>query len=364
MKKTQILVSTGIYPPSVGGPATYSKLLFDELPGHDIDVKVVSFDEVRSLPKVIRHIVFFIKVLFRSKGCQIIYAQDTVSVGLPSLLASRIYRKKFWLRVPGDYAWEQSRQRYGIKDSIDDFQLRKYSVRVEFLRSIQNFVANGASQIIVPSEYFKRLVSGWVKNPNKVKRIYNGIFLDEYKKDVNDKNIILSSGRLVPWKGFDVLIEVIAELSREYDLELHIAGDGPDKAALQEKIESMGLSDKVKILGFLDKPEMKRELSRATMYVLNTGFESFSFAVVEAMWFSLPVITTNVGNLSEIVDDGKSGVLVEYNNKTEIVTAIEKVLRGHEYAKSLSINAREKARNFSIDRTLDELTNTINKCVS
>jgi len=356
MSKLKILVTTGIFPPSVGGPATYSKLLLDELPKHGIDVKILSFDGVRSLPKIVRHLVFFLKILVRSGDVSIIYAQDTVSVGLPSACAAKLLGKRFWLRVPGDYAWEQSRQRYGVEDSIDDFQTKKYSFAVERLRKIQRFVASRAQLIIVPSEYFRKLVSGWVKKPDKVLRIYNGVELVNIDRKISNKKTIFSSGRLVPWKGFDLLVDVVLELRQKYpDIELHIAGDGPDKVKLLNKIEEQKAADAVKLLGFISKDEIRKELSQASVFALNTGFESFSFAIVEAMWAGVPVVTTNVGNLKEIVDNGENGLLVSYNNKREFISAIEKILQDPEYTKQISQAGKEKAKDFSIGRTLDEL---------
>lgn len=95
----KILITTGIYPPEIGGPATYTKLLEENFRKIGIDVGVLPFRVVRFLPKVIRHLVFVIHVLLKSVNTNIIYAQDPVSVGLPSLIASKIMRKKFIIRV-------------------------------------------------------------------------------------------------------------------------------------------------------------------------------------------------------------------------------------------------------------------------
>jgi glycosyltransferase involved in cell wall biosynthesis len=186
----RILICTGIYPPDIGGPATYSKLLVDELPKRGIEVKVLSFGSVRHLPKIIRHFVYFLKVLKLGRSTDIIFAQDPVSVGLPSLMAAKIIQKKFIIRVAGDYAWEQARQRFDVKDSIDEFQDKKYGSRVEFLRLIQKFTANHAHAIITPSIYFKNLVSGWLKNKNKVHAIYNGIKLADIEPKERKENIL------------------------------------------------------------------------------------------------------------------------------------------------------------------------------
>src|SRR3989344_3451656 len=90
MGHKKILIATGIYPPDIGGPATYSKLLADELSKHNFNVSVLSFGEVRKLPKVLRHIIYFFKVWRRGKKADIIFAQDPVSVGLPAVLAAEI----------------------------------------------------------------------------------------------------------------------------------------------------------------------------------------------------------------------------------------------------------------------------------
>ena len=129
MKRIKLVIATGIYPPSIGGPATYSKLLYDKFPSMGIDVSVETFDSVRMYPRVISHIIYFVRLLNTAIGKDIILAQDTVSVGLPALCVSKILRKPFFVRVPGDYAWEQSVQRFDVKEGIDEFQTKKYGLR-------------------------------------------------------------------------------------------------------------------------------------------------------------------------------------------------------------------------------------------
>jgi hypothetical protein len=78
----KILLATGIYPPEIGGPATYAKLLSDELPKRGIEVDVLPFREVRKYPRGIRHGIYFLKILSRSRGVDIIFTQDAISTGL------------------------------------------------------------------------------------------------------------------------------------------------------------------------------------------------------------------------------------------------------------------------------------------
>ncbi len=353
----RILVATGIYPPDIGGPATYSALLKEELPKRGLEVGIVTYGPAgvsRKLPKGLRHLAYFWRVLRESKGADIIFAQDTVSAGLPAMLAARIAGKNFFIRVAGDHAWEQAVQRFGVKSGIDEFQKKKYGWRVELLRAVQKFVVNQADLVITPSKYFRRLVSGWVKHPNAVRVIYNGIKLREAipPKNGGREKLILSAGRLVPWKGFAALIEAMTELP---DWRLAIAGEGPERENLEKKIGELNLSERVRLVGALPSGELRRYLGRAAVFVLNTSFESFSFQVVEAMNAGVPVITTRIGNLEEIITDGEEGVLVEPDNTGQIIAAVHRIEGDAGLRKKIIENAKRKAQQFSIENTLNNL---------
>jgi glycosyltransferase involved in cell wall biosynthesis len=348
----KILVATGIYPPDIGGPATYSKLLFDELPKKGVEVEVLSFGEVRHLPKIIRHFVYLLKLLKKGKNIDLIFAQDTVSVGLPALFAAKILRKKFFVRVPGDYAWEQSVQRFGVKETIDDFQNKKYGWKVELLKKIQKITVDGADKVIAPSLYFQRLVSGWVKDKSKVYCIYNGIDLSIANKfpDIQYKpKTIISAGRMVPWKGFNILIEIMKDLP---DWQLSIVGDGPQKEELLKFTKENNLENRVIFLGQIKREDLMKKLKESELFILNTHFESFAFQIVEAMAMGTPVITTNIGNLGEIIENGKEGILVTPDDKKAIMEAMENISLNRN---QILEEAKIKSRRFSIENTLDEL---------
>lgn len=359
----KILIATGIYPPDIGGPATYSKLLKDELSKRGYIVEILSFGEVRGLPKIIRHIVYFLKIIKRSRKCDIIFAQDPVSVGFPAMIASKILRKKFLIRVAGDYAWEQAVQRFGVLDGINEFQSKKYGLKVELLRFIQKFVVGKADKVITPSHYFKNIVSGWIGEGDKVEAIYNGIDLSssqiigEKPKSSSFKKII-SAGRLVPWKGFMALIKIMKYLP---EWQLIIAGDGPMKNDLKTLITQLNLEDRVKLAGAMPREELLSELKMSDLFILNTSFESFSFQTVEAMHLGVPVIVTNIGNLKEIVEDGKEGILTEPNNEKQILSAIKKIDGDKNFRNSIIQNAKNKSERFSISKTLDRLAEVMAK---
>jgi glycosyltransferase involved in cell wall biosynthesis len=368
-KNTKILIATGIYPPSVGGPATYSKLLNDELPKLGFGVEVLSFDEVRYLPKIIRHLVYFFKCLSRGFGVDIIFAQDPVSVGFPALFASRILGKRFILKVVGDYAWEQfQNESVKIKNqkfvTPEEFQTQKFGLITEFRRKIERFVAKSADKIIVPSEYLKKIVMMWGVKEEKIKVIYNsfdGVDIPGSKEEIRKElglngKIILSAGRLVPWKGFDTLIKLMPEvISKFSDARLLIAGSGLDEKSLKSLTRELGLDSEVLFLGALSRANLLKHIKASDVFVLNTGYEGFSHLLLEVASAGIPIISTDVGGNVEIIESVKDGVLVGYNDEIAISEAIKKVLTEEAFTKEIALNAQKKVKLFTKERMLESL---------
>lgn len=357
----KILICTGIYPPDIGGPATYSKLLFEELPKKGIEVEVLSFGKVRHLPKVLRHFAYFIETLKQASGVDLIYAQDPVSVGLPAILASKILSKKFVLKIVGDYAWEQYQQIKCI-DFVtpEDFQNKKYDFVTEMRRKIERWVAKKADRIVVPSNYLKKIVMMWGITQKKIEVVYNAFApknIIETKEELRQKfnfeeKIIFSVGRLVPWKGFELLIEVVKDLP---NTKLLIAGDGPDENKLKDKIKNLGLENKVKLLGRLKQEDLLQYIKASDIFVLNTGYEGLSHQLLEVMAVGTPIVTTNIGGNPELIGNNKQGLLVGYNNKQEIKDAIEKILKNYQIGEEFIKNSQEKVKNFNREKMLGEI---------
>lgn len=328
----KILIATGIFPPDIGGPATYSKILADELPKRGVGVDVLSFGSVRALPKVARHFIYFFKVFWRGIKADIIFAQDPVSVGFPAVIAATILRKPLVLKIVGDYAWEQGVGRFGVKELLDEFLTKKYGWRVEFLRKIQKFVANRANKIIVPSNYLKRVVVTWGIDQMKIEMVYNAFYfskaIDYYYERTGDvernqlglsgKRVVVSAGRLVPWKGFTGLVEVIADLTKNFpNLELIVIGEGPERPKIEKKIKELELKNHVRLIGSVSHPELLKYLKAANVFVLNTAYEGLSHQILEAMAMGVPVVTTDAGGNTELVDK-ESGFLFKHNDKDAI----------------------------------------------
>jgi len=361
----RILIATGIYPPEIGGPATYSKMLAQELTRRGHTITLLTYYNApapktpfrfvavsRKLPKGIRHAVYFWKALYLSRGADVIFAQDPVSVGVPVFMAARILRKKFFLKVVGDYAWEQGMQRFGVADLLDIFLNKKYGFRVEMLRRVEYFVARHADSVIVPSGYLKGVVEKWgvesariVVAPNSVSTPHVPSREDARQALAIDGITFVSVGRLVPWKGFSFLVLLLPKITGN----LIIIGEGPDRKKLEDCAEELGVSNRVIFTGSLPKEKMSAYCAAADIFLLNTAYEGFSHQILEAMAIGVPVITTMAGGNKEIVRPGENALSAEYNNEMEWLVAIKKILGDKALRARISSNAAEDVKKYTYE---------------
>ena len=341
----RLLIATGLYSPEIGGPATYTKLFEERLPKAGIEVSVVPFSTVRYLPPIIRHIAYTWKLMTKARDADCILVQDTVSTGVPAALVSRILGKKLVVRVPGDYVWEQGAQRFGVKDSLDEFQDKSYGVRVALLRFFQVFTVKSAARIIAPSHYLARVVSGWLSTTRDIDVIYNGVATGEESRN-RESNLIVTSGRLVPWKGFGELIDIVAKNS----WQLVIVGDGPGRSQLVSQIRKTQAAERIQLVGQVPREEIKQWFARATVFALNSRYEGLSHTLIEAMGTGAPIVTTHVGGNPEVVEDGTSGLLYNPGNSVALERSLSFLMQDAALRERLGKAAYVRAKEFSIEK--------------
>lgn len=351
----RLVLATPLYPPEIGGPATYASLLFSMLPSRGVEVELVKFGDVRHLPKIVRHIAYFWRVLKAARRADVVLALDPVSTGLPALLAAKIARRPFIVKIVGDYAWEQGKQRFSITETLDDFVLlKRVPLPVYMLRKIQKYVAKNAACIIVPSEYLKRIVSSWKISHKKIKVIYNAIRVEgagivpEAVAHLS-RPLIVSVGRLVPWKGMVGVIDAVALLrKRGVSASLAIVGDGPDYAALVAYAEKELQSEYV-FTGALSHVATLATMKSASAFVLNSTYEGLAHILIEALTLSVPIVATRVGGNPEVIQHEENGLLIESGDTPGLVDALALVLTDTKLGAHLSDNALASAKHFSVE---------------
>lgn len=347
----KILLCTGIYPPELGGPATYTKLLSDELSKRGHDVQVITYSDSagedekvfrikRSALKFVHYYRYFRAVKSFGRGFDLFYAQDMVSAGYPTYLAARILKKPFVVKITGDYSWEQARVRGLTKKSIDEFQTAAHQGVIGLIRRIQTHVCKEAQIVITPSEYLKKLAIGWGIKEKKFRVIYNAApEVPEVSREAHENFRVISVGRDVPWKGFSVLREAVEELKNE--------------------IPNINLE----ILNTTAHDEVLKKISNTDVFVLNSAYEGTSHVTLEAMALGTPVIVSNVGGNPEIVRNNETGLLVEFNSKDQLKSAIRK-LQDAGLRQQLSTKARAALQNFTIESMVRETEKELLQCVS
>ena len=349
----KVAIATPLYPPEIGGPATYVKLLEEGLPKHGVEVEVVKFSDVRHLPKLIRHYAYYRRVLAAARAADLVLALDPVSVGLPAMCAARRARKPLVVKIGGDYAWEQGHQRFGVTQELDDFvKTRQKSLRVRLLQRIQVRVAKRASRVVVPSEYLKNIITAWGVSERKIQVIYNAVTIEEVGTVPDavtklSRPLVVSVGRLVPWKHVGGVIDALASTNAP----LAIVGEGPERVVLETRAAAM-LPDRHVFTGALSHADALATLALADVFILNSSYEGLSHLLIEALALGRPTIATRVGGNPEVVVDGESGLLISAEEPGALGEALASLLTNAPLRTRLGVNAKIAAQRFSTEAML------------
>ena len=342
----KIIIAAEIWPPDIGGPATFAFKLASFLRSKDIDVKVLTYADYeektgdfvavfRRCFILKRYLKYFWQLLKLSKDTDFIFAQGAVAAGIPAMLVKILTGKKLIIKIVGDVVWERASNAGKTQMTIDDFQKTK-SVWLFIHRCLRNWPLLAEEQIVVPSEYLKKIVVGWGINGNKIKVIYNSFDLpkiDLSKEEAKERlklsgKIVLSVGRLTKWKGFDILIGLWPKVLQDFpDAKLLIVGSGPEKEKLEILNFKLEIKDSIVFAGQVKQEDMLNYYSSADLFILNSSYEGLSHVVLEALGFGLPVAVSNVGGNPELVQDKVNGRLFAYNNEAEILAIIREYLQ-------------------------------------
>jgi glycosyltransferase involved in cell wall biosynthesis len=167
-------------------------------------------------------------------------------------------------------------------------------------------------------------------------------FSKEINDFIKDRNLILSVGRLVPYKGFDILIEAAQYL--DINTAIVIVGSGPLLEELQKKIDSLGLANIVKLVGRQGDVELLEFYKRAQIFCLPSVDRSEAFGLVlpEAMSFGLPIVATRIfgSGVPWVNQHGITGINVEVKNPYSIASACNQIIRSEQERYAYSRGSR------------------------
>jgi glycosyltransferase involved in cell wall biosynthesis len=151
--------------------------------------------------------------------------------------------------------------------------------------------------------------------------------------------LIGAVGRLAPEKAFDLLIRAVGKLvAASHDIELAIAGEGPERERLQALVDCLGLEDRVSLLGH--RSDMVALYQAMDVYALSSLTEGLPNVLLEAMALETPIVATRVGGVPRLIEDGVDGLMVEPRSVDALVVALDRLLRDPELRGSLALAGR------------------------
>lgn len=225
---------------------------------------------------------------------------------------------------------------------------------------------DAASTVIAVSDYAANfLQERFPQSAGKIHRIYNGLDLSKFGRATfsNPIPLIIAIGRLIDKKGFADLVracDVLKKRGREFRCE--IIGEGPLENELRAEIAKRDLKSHVNVAGPKSQKEVVERLASARVLVLpsvvdpNGGRDNLPTVIMEAMAAGLPVVSTSVGGIPEMVVHDETGFLVQPGDGTALADAIERVIVDLPLAEKLSQAGHERAAKlFSIEKNVREL---------
>ena len=204
------------------------------------------------------------------------------------------------------------------------------------------------------------------ESAEKISRIYNGIDMSKFPQAPISNTgpfKIVSIGRLIDFKGFNHLIAACAQLKgRQIPFELTIVGDGPLRETLEAQIAELNLTEEIKLAGVMSQEQVKAKLQNSDCFALACIVDSkgasdiLPTVITEAMGCRLPIVSTRLVGVPEMVVHEKTGLLVEPGNEKELADALAILHYDRPKARAYGLYGRERSESiFELKITSDQL---------
>ncbi len=199
----------------------------------------------------------------------------------------------------------------------------------------------------------------------------NAGFVSSVQNHFTELPIVLSVGRLINWKGIEYLIQAMAILKKRFpNVRLIICGDGPVRHELEELTGNLRLNENVLFKGNVPHEELPHHYKNAAVFVLpsilleNTGeTEGLGVVLLEAMACGIPVVGSNVGGISEVIQDGWNGLLAQPKDTQDLAEKIERLLLENDLRQKFSENGfktiEERFSWDAVTEKFDEVYNSL-----
>ena len=264
----------------------------------------------------------------------------------PDIVHTHLFRATAWAR----FAKLISNSKTKLVTTIHGSESDIYHVVEKMMQPLSDFM-------LFPSQYLAKWYSESIKklNSDSFKVIYPGTTINEPKTFLKQEKIIVGTlSRLHQIKGIDILLKAAKILNdRNMNFEINIGGGGKGKEKLLELAKELKLE---KCCIFVDEiPNKAKYLENLSIFAAPSRKEAFGINICEAMERSLPVVSTNVGGIPEVVEDRISGFLCEPDNPKELAKTLESLINDSEKRKTMGEKGRERvAKLFNRTKAMKE----------
>lgn len=356
----RIVFLTGIWPPDVGGPATHGPdfAAFLRDCGHSVHVVTMGDSEpterpvpvesiARGRPFVVRYPLVALTGFRLARRADVVYATATYAAA-----AVAAARRPLVAKLVSDPAYERAR-RYGLfTGPLEDFEGAD-DARVKMLKRLRTASLRRARRIVVPSRYLAEIAVGWGLDQGRIEVLVNPAPPpQQVEPEPLGESTFVFVGRLTEQKALPVLLEALRNV---HDARLVLVGDGPERAQLERRTAELGLESRVRFAGTRSREDVLRYLAGARAAVLSSAWENLPHAAVEALAVGVPVISTAVGGVPEVVHDGVNGLLVPPNDPGAFATAMQRLLEDDDLHSRLAAGARPSVEKIGREPTYARL---------
>jgi len=224
---------------------------------------------------------------------------------------------------------------------------------------VDGFTYSRYKRIICVSSLVQESLHKWISNTkNKTVVIKNAIPVRELVQEKEKIYDLLFVGRLEKAKGVDILLKAVQIIGKSYkkDLKVAIVGEGSLEKDMESLAKDLKVSTMVEFLGI--RNDVVNLMKKSKIFVLPSRWEGLPIVLLEAMANGIPVVSTPVGGVPELIENGKDGILVEPNNPNALAEAILKLLQNENLCKNIANNSFEKVKNeYSIENYTFKLLN-------
>jgi glycosyltransferase involved in cell wall biosynthesis len=336
-----VLIVSGIWPPDVGGPASHAPDVAAFLAGrgHAVHVLTTAGERPaarpypvewvsRSLPAGVRHARVAERAARLARRVDVVYS---TGMFVRTAAGARAALRPYVVKLTGDPAFERLRWRGTVDGDLDAFQATRGGVQARVLRRLRDAMLSGAAHVFTPSAYLRDLAVSWGVDagrvellPNPAPAVLPAAGRDELRQVHGLAGpTLVFAGRLTAAKALPVLLEALQALD---GVRLVVAGDGPDRALVEQTTQDLALGDRVRFLGSQPRERVLELFLAADLAVLSSAWENHPHCVVEALAVGTPVVATDVGGVGELVQDGVNGLLVPPGRPHELAAALRRVV--------------------------------------